>query len=175
MIIRLIALALFSVLGGCANGIHPLHGLGLNTDDAAFRKIYDDAVVQYERQAEQREITWAEAAVKIRATDFGLAEEARRFDTSWKFDSYDEEYHSYCIAIAEKVDGKQISIAQYRASRIAKLNEVNARILSLSAQQQQLLNQQQIINNTRQRFQPLPTQKSCLTTKNGASYYTTCE
>lgn len=138
------------LLNGCANGFHPLAGLGLNLHTQGFWNAYNNAVSQYESQAEIGQITWTEAANKIRLTDLDLAQKAKNYDTTWKFDSNDEEFHQYSIYLAEKVDLKLISVAQYKAMKAQKFNEVQARQQTISNQYEQtkLLRQnQEIIKN----------------------------
>jgi len=134
------------VLSGCANGWHPLGGLGFNLHDPSFRQFYDNSRQNLENKARQGEITWVQAAKEIRRIDYELYKNKGEFDTSWKFDSYDEEYHSFCIALAEKLDDKQISVDQYVFARLQKENQINERQRSLSQSQQLINQQQQIIN-----------------------------
>lgn len=142
MKIRKLLLSFFLMLFlvGCANSFHPLGGLGFNFHGPAFQKAYDDAVVFFERKAEAGEISWVEAAQKIRQADWNLAEAKRTegFDTTWKFDLNDEEYHAYCIALAERVDKGLVSPYEYRAARIAKFNEISVRQQMIGVRQQQI-------------------------------------
>ncbi len=134
----LIFIWLSLMLTGCANGFHPLSGLGLNLHNQAFWDAYNKAINQFESQAERGEISWAEAATKIRSADWNLAQNSRQYDTSWKFDTNDEEFHQYSIALAAMVDSRKISIAQYKAMKLQKFNEVQARQQTLSNQSEQL-------------------------------------
>ncbi len=130
------ALMIFTLIG-CSNGFHPLGRLGFNFHDPLFQKSYDDAVTTHESQAESGKIKWTEAAQKIRDADKYLAENKGQYDTSWKYDSDDEEYHAFCIALAEKVDLGKVSVKEYRAARTAKMNQISYRRQTLVAQQQQ--------------------------------------
>lgn len=136
---------------GCANGFHPLSGLGLYVHDKEFRAGYDNQVSLIEREAEIGNITWAIAAERVRLLDFNLAVAAKNYDTSWKFDSNDEEYHQFSIALASRVDAKTLSLSEYKMLRSQRLNEINARAqaLRLANESNQLmrLNQQILINN----------------------------
>ena len=55
------------LLGGCANGFHPLSGLGLNLHNQEFWKAYNTAIEKFEGEAEAGKITWVEAATKMEA------------------------------------------------------------------------------------------------------------
>ena len=136
MHLRFIIVSLVLLISGC--GVNLLSGLGLNSDDPAFRNEYNRASAAFDQMAKEGKITWVQAAIKTKETDIYLARNTAKYDTSWKFDSSDEEYHAYCIAMAEKLDRRQISFAQYDAARISKLNQINERLQSLSAQQQQI-------------------------------------
>lgn len=143
------------LLTGCANGFHPLSGLGFNLHNQEFRNAYNQAVNNFESQAERGEISWVEAATKIRLADWNLAQNAHRFDTSWKFDSNDEEFHQYSISLAEMVDRGRLSVAQYRSMKLQKFNEIQARQQTLSNQMEQirLLQQnQQILRDGQNRI-----------------------
>jgi len=63
-------------------------------------------------------------------------------------------FYGFCIALAERLDMKQISFYQYDSARIAKFNEIRERQQSISAQQQQnsLIRQnQQILRDNQNR------------------------
>lgn len=142
--VKILISKLFSIfiavilLGGCANGFHPLSGLGLNLHNQEFWKAYNTAIEKFEGEAEAGKITWVEAATKIRFADWNLAQNAYKFDSSWKFDSNDEEFHQYSIALAERVDKRRISVAQYKAMKLKKFNEVQSRQETISNQSEQL-------------------------------------
>lgn len=135
------------LLSGCANGYHPLTGLGLNVHDQELSNFYNNSSATLESQAEAGQITWVEAATKIRYMDWKLANSAGQFDTSWKFDSNDEEFHQYSIALAERVDKRQISVPQYKSMKLQKLNQVQQRqqILRNQTEQTRLLRENQRI------------------------------
>lgn len=123
-----------------------------NRDTPAFQNVYDNKSAQLDQMAKAGQITWVEAATRRREADRTLANNKAGYYTSWKFDSSDEEFHAYCIALAEKLDQKQITFAQYDSARIAKFNQIQARnssqtnqarILQLQQSNQLLLQQQQ--------------------------------
>lgn len=136
MSFRFLIIFIEVLISGC--GINPLAGLGLNTDDSSFRNEYNRASAAFDQQAKEGKITWVQAATKTKETDIFLAKNTAKYDTSWKYDSSDEEYHAYCIALAERLDRRQISFAQYDAARIEKLNQINERLQSLGMQQLQI-------------------------------------
>jgi hypothetical protein len=143
-------------LSGCANGYHPLGGLGLNLHNPVFWNAYNNAISTFEAQAEAGQITWVEAATKIRQADWNLATNAKQFDTSWKFDSNDEEFHQYSIALAERLDKRQMTVAQYKSMKLQKFNEVQQRqhIISNQNEQIQLLKENQRILENQSNRQP---------------------
>ncbi len=121
----IVLIVIISSISGCVG--NPLAGLGLDTDTPKFWAIYNRMKAETDALAAAGDITWVQASAKVRDADKRLAENKSGFDTSWKFDSDDEEYHSYVIAIAERLDQKLISFAEFDASRIAKRNEIDAR------------------------------------------------
>lgn len=138
------------VIAGCA-------GLGLGLDETRVRSAYDKGRAQFDAKAQSGEISWVQAATRTRELDKAFARRTD-LDSNWKYDRDDEEYHSYCIAIAERLDKKQISFAQYDAARNARLNQISAR--------------RQFIQNSQ------PRQQNCVTEKVGAppfeTYQTRC-
>ena len=86
------------------------------------QQIFDRKKEQIESAARARQISWAEAARRVKEADRSLAGQG-----SWKFDSDDEEYHAYCVLVAEQLDSGRISFAYYDALRTRKLNEIQAR------------------------------------------------
>lgn len=79
-----------------------------------------------ERRANSGEVSWVRATTHMRDYDKMLA---RIPDNAgyWKYNSDDEEYHSFSIALAERLDKKKITWAQFDAARIQKLNQIKAR------------------------------------------------
>ena len=145
--ILLLLCMLIPVISGCANGFHPLGGLGLYLHDRDFRTVYDTQVNLIEKEAEMGNITWTAAAERVRLVDFNLAAAAKDYDTSWKFDSNDEEYHQYSIMLASRVDGKTLSLPEYKMLRSQRLNEINARMQAQRNASEVRQNQQTLINN----------------------------
>jgi hypothetical protein len=105
----------------------------LGTDNRKVQAMFDAEKSHLERQASSGEITWVQATSRTRDLDKSLAGRAD-LDTTWKFDRDDEEYHAYSIAIAERLDGKQITFAEFDSLRIARLNSIRTRAESLSLQ-----------------------------------------
>lgn len=132
----LILLSIF--LTGC--GTNLLHGLGLDVDTPAFWDVYNKTQADADLQAHSGKITWVQASTRVRDFDKFLADNKSGYDTSWKFDIDDAEYHAYVIAISERLDARKISFAEFDALRISKLNEIGSRRESINAQRQ-------IINN----------------------------
>ena len=112
MLRNIILSLVLCMLSACA-------GLGLNLDERRVQNAFDTAKERLEQRARAGEITWVEAATKTRDLDKYFAQRTD-LDTSWKFDQDDEEYHAYAIALAERLDRKQISYAEFDASRIQR-------------------------------------------------------
>lgn len=94
-----------------------------------LQRTYDAKQMEVDQKAHNGEITWVQAATYMREIDKNLAQ-GRRY--SWKYDRDDEEYHAYCIAIAERLDRKQISFAEFNAARLQRFNAIQARRTALS-------------------------------------------
>lgn len=105
----------------------------LGTDNGKVQATFDAEKARLEIQARSGEITWVQATSQTRDLDKSLANRAD-FDTTWKFDHDDEEYHAYAVALAERLDSRQITFAEFDSLRIAKLNSIRARSESLSLQ-----------------------------------------
>lgn len=110
-------------------------GLGLGLDNHRAQNAFDTAKAKLEQKAASGEISWVEAAIKTRELDKYFAGRAD-LDTTWKYDQDDEEYHAYCIALAERLDRKQITYAEFDASRLQRFNAIQARRQTLDTQQQ---------------------------------------
>lgn len=129
---------------------------------------FDKQKTANEDEARAGRITWGDAAQLTRLLDKQFAESLRSKGRSdlWVFDSNDEEYHAYCIALAEQLDKKKISFAEYDAARTKRFNEIQLR-------RQTLANQAQIISNTQ------PRSSNCVTTNTGTEifprYVTRCQ
>ncbi len=138
-------------LGGCV--VNPLMAiLDPERDTPAFWDAYNKKTRELDQMAKTGQITWVDAATRRREADRILANNKAGYYTSWKFDLNDEEFHAYCIALAEKLDKKQITFADYDSARIAKFNQIRERdssqarqaeMLQLQRNNQLLLQQQQ--------------------------------
>lgn len=126
------ALLVCSFVSGCAGNI--LAGLGLETDTPRFWNMYNKVKADADTKAMAGEISWVEASIRVRDADKFLAENKAGYDTSWKFDANDIEYHAYVIAIAERLDRGEITFAAFDALRIAKLNEIQRSTEALQLQ-----------------------------------------
>lgn len=140
MLRNIILSLVLCMLSACA-------GLGLNLDERRVQNAFDTAKERLEQRARAGEITWVKAATKTRDLDKYFAQRTD-LDTSWKFDQDDEEYHAYAIALAERLDRKQISYAEFDASRIQRFNAIQARRQSLNNQQRIIQNTQRTYSNT---------------------------
>ncbi len=160
----LIAVLLLSVLSGCVELAQDI-GLGPSRSEMSskVRVIFDKRKDELESKARAGQITWVQAMQGERDADRILASDdyVRRY-SNWKFDSDDEEFHAYCIALAERLDKNQITYAQFDAARKRVFNQVEAR-------RQSLQNQQQLIENSR------PRQNNCVTEKVLNRYETKCD
>ena len=148
--IRLLSLAVILIaLTACATGPSRQQ---ISKD---LNNRFDAAKAQIDQKALSGQISWVQAAIQVRELDKKIAANSgiERLHL-WKFDSDDEEYHAYCIALAERLDKKQITFAQFDAARTQRFNQIQARRQGLSAQQQ-------IIQNTQ------PRQQNCVTEKTG--------
>lgn len=118
---------------------------------------------QLEIKAQAGEITWVQAQSQIRDMDKGVKGKLDSSGAShtWRYDSGDDEYYAHCIALAEKLDKKEITFAQFDAERKTVFNQVEAR-------RQSLQNQHELIENSR------PRQQKCVTEKVLDGYETKC-
>lgn len=117
-------------------------GLRHGSDNRRVQDAFDTEKARLEQQVRAGEKTWVQAATQTRELDKYFARRTD-IDTTWKYDQDDEEYHAYCIALAERLDGKQISFAEFDAARLQRFNEIQARRQSLNAQQRIIQNTQQ--------------------------------
>jgi hypothetical protein len=115
-----IAAPLSSILNACA----PLERAAedLLGETGTAQQYYDRKKAEFEDQAKNGKIYWVDAAKLTRDVDRSLAGRGR-----WKFDSNDEEYHAYCILLAEQLDGKRISFTYFDALRTARFNQIQER------------------------------------------------
>lgn len=129
MLKRFLAFSLLCSVAACG-------GLGLGLDTRSVQNAFDSGKAQLEQRAAAGEITWVQAATQTRELDKYWAGRTD-LDTTWKYDRDDEEYHAYCIALAESLDRNKISFFQFDAARIQRFNAIQARRQSLNAQQAQ--------------------------------------
>lgn len=141
MKVRMLTFILVLSLTACA-------GLGLGLDNRRVQYAFDTAKAKVEQRAMDGTITWVQATKEIRDLDKYVATRTD-LDSTWKYDSDDEEYHAYCIALAERLDRKEISFAEFEAARQQRFNAIRTRRQSLNVQQQIIDNMalQQITNN----------------------------
>lgn len=125
---------------------------------------FEDAISQLEEKAQTGQITWVQAQSRIRDMDkeVKVKLDATGAEHTWRYDSGDEEYYAYCVALAEKLDKREITFAQFDAARKRAFNQVNDR-------RQSLQNQQELIENSR------PRQRNCVTKKVFDRYETKCD
>lgn len=105
------------------------------------------AIEQREKMAKAGQITWVQSQQEIRDLDKGVKErlDATGASHTWHYDTWDEEYYAFCIALAEKLDQKEITFAEFDAERIERFNAIEARRQELDAQQQLLNSQRQLL------------------------------
>jgi len=143
-----------------------LVGCGTYVTREGMNKLQDrfeDAKSQLEKKAQAGQITWVQAQSRIRDMDkeAKVKLDATSVRHTWRYDSGDEEYYAYCIALAEKLDKHEITFAQFDAARMRAFNQVEAR-------RQSLQSQQELIENSR------PRQRNCVTEKVFDRYETKC-
>jgi len=122
---------------------------------------FENEKSQLEQKAQAGQITWIQAESRDLDKGVKVKLDATGASHTWRYDSGDEEYYAYCIAIAEKLDKNEITFAQFDAARKRAFNEVEAR-------RQSLENQQELIENLR------PRQRNCVTEKVFDKYETKC-
>lgn len=143
-----------------------LVGCGKHVTREGMTKLnnrFEDTKSQLEQKAQAGQITWVQAESRIRDLDkeVKIKLDATGASHTWRYDSGDDEYYAYCIALAEKLDKNEITFAQFDAARKRTLNQINAR-------RQGLENQQELIENSR------PRQQNCVTEKVFDKYETKC-
>ena len=111
---------------------------------AGISNRFENAKSQLEQNAQAGRITWVQAESRIRDLDkeVKVKLDASGASHTWRYDSGDEEYYAYCIALAEKLDKNEITFAQFDAARKRAFNQVEAR-------RQGLENQQELLESTR--------------------------
>lgn len=112
----------------------------LGYSGAEAQHQYDELQRLADENATKGAYSWSESARRLREADKMMASSSDY--PTWRYDSNDEEYHSFCVAMAERLDKRLISFAEYDAARIAKFNAIRARARSLNLQAQQVRNAQ---------------------------------
>ncbi len=128
-----ITIILLCLLSACA--------IVRQADSRKLQSEFDARKGQLEQKAQAGEITWVQAVTQTREMDKSFAHRTDLY-TNWKYDQDDEEYHAYCLVLAERLDQKQISFAEFDSERITRFNAIQARRQSLYAQQQMIQNTQ---------------------------------
>jgi hypothetical protein len=157
MLKKLVIILLLLTLVSCAKHVTKE---GMNK----LNNRFENTKSQLENQARAGQITWVQAESKIRDLDkeVKIRLDATKASHTWRYDSGDEEYYAYCIALAEKLDKNEITFAQFDAERIRTLNQIQARRRGLE-------NQEELIENSR------PRKQKCVTEKVLDTYETRCE
>ena len=121
---RLLLVVASLALAGCAqlNDLSDSLFSDPRAENVETQRFFDQRKAEIEDQARSKRITWVEAARRVRDLDRSLAGRG-----TWIFNSYDDEYHAYCIALAEQVDTGRLSYAQYDAMRTRRFNEIQQR------------------------------------------------
>ena len=122
-----------STLSGCADLNSLSQSLFTDQREEAreFQSAFDRQKNAIEARASAGYITWAQAARNVRDLDRSWVGKT----PTWKFDSDDEEYHAYSIALAERVDAKQLSFSQYDAMRTQRFSQITARRQQINSSQ----------------------------------------
>ena len=117
------AYLLFSI-AGCAelNNLTDSLFTDKREESRQAQNSFDTQKSAIENRASAGNINQVQAAQYVRNLDRSFAGTG-----NWKFDSDDEEYYAYCIAMAERLDRKQITFAQYDALRTQRFSQIVAR------------------------------------------------
>lgn len=174
--IILYALMLATVTGCSAMG--ELAQDILTTPETKQRRAqsdFDDAQSSIELRARQGAISWVQAVKELRETDRSMA---RSHKSSWKYNSDDEEYYAYCLQLAERLDRKQITYAQFDSARIQRFNQISARRQQLDEQRRQtdIQRENQKISEQQKRQEELNRNRSlnCTSSVIAGQIYTSC-
>jgi hypothetical protein len=138
-------LPLILSLSGCAllEGVSSELGLSPSCKEksAEIQEIFDSKQSESESDALAGRYTWVKREILMREFDKHIASlpEAR---CAWKYDSDDEEFHAYAVALAERLDKREITYAQFNAARTQRYNQIQARRKQLNLQQQAVRNSQ---------------------------------
>jgi len=123
---------------GCAtlNSISDSLFTDYSEENREAQDMFETQKAAIEQRAAAGYLTWVQAARNVRDVDRSLVGRG-----TWKFDGDDEEYHAFCIALAERLDSKRITFSQYDALRTQRFSQIAAR-------RQQLINSQPRSGNT---------------------------
>lgn len=115
---------------------------------------FESTKEQLEQKAQAGQITWIQAERQIRDLDKQMKSklDASGARHTWRYDTGDEEYYAYCIALAEQLDNHKITFAQFDVARKQRFNQIQAR-------------RQELTENSR------PRQQNCITQKEGIAPY----
>jgi hypothetical protein len=124
MRMRALLLAAAVALGGCEEMTHVAKSLTADTqsEETYMRGEYNRQKTELEALAAKKQLTWVEAARRVRGLDQQFGGRG-----TWVYDSNSDEYHAYSIALAQQVDAGQMTFEQYDALRTAKYNEIQRR------------------------------------------------
>lgn len=123
---KMVSIAIGFLLVGCASGV----------DEVRLQESqYKRQIAKVEEEAQAGRTTWVEAVRRIRDLDKEHAAESRTirylnlngyfFGPAWVYNEKDEEYYSYCLALAEKVDNGTLTFLEFDHLRIRKRNELS--------------------------------------------------
>ncbi|MDX1913979.1 MAG: hypothetical protein SFU55_00215 [Methylophilus sp.] len=114
---------------------------------------FENAKSQLEQKAQAGQITWVQAETRIRDMDkeVKVKLDASGASHTWRYDSGDDEYYAYCIALAEKLDKNEITFAQFDAAKKRAFNQVEARRQGLENQQELIESSQRIEQSLKQK------------------------
>lgn len=115
---------------------------------ASFQQPGEDKRVAFEAEKQRLEaqamegaISWLAAISQERELDKRLAAEPSGsalteavLGRGWKYDADDQEYWAFTLVLAERLDAKVITYAEFDAGRIQKMNEIvrNRRLVQSS-------------------------------------------
>lgn len=124
LVLMLLSASLLSacvVLGELDRDVNYLLGV-TQSETRRVQQVYDQTRVNLDQAALEGTISWVEAAMRMRDLDRSFAGTG-----SWVFDSFDEEFHAFCIMAAGYLDNRRITYDYYYAIRAAKFNEIKLR------------------------------------------------
>lgn len=122
---RWVSVVMGLLLAGCASGV----------DEFRLQESrYQQQIAEVEDEAKSGQVKWADAVRRMREIDKQRAADSatiRYFNMngyysgpSWVYNEKSEEYFSYCLALAEKVDLGALSFLEFDHLRVRKRNEL---------------------------------------------------